>query len=198
MADHMPWLNKDKEQHARRIVALWGNSNSSSYCLFYKEQSNSSCCLWDLTYPVRDQVTWGTSLPSLSRSPMSQTHPFLWKPVNPLNASVLGSICPPSWAPDGICTACHLQDWAVCLPHKPTLVYILISVKWHCPQQSTLVSVILSALFSTSSPQAWGGPAWKENRLKITHSPWRNIANIGLSQKVQGAKMSAQCYAYVD
>ncbi|NP_001034789.2 polycystin-1-like protein 3 isoform a precursor [Mus musculus] len=23
MANHMPWLNKDKEQHARRIVALW-------------------------------------------------------------------------------------------------------------------------------------------------------------------------------
>nr|XP_034378219.1 polycystic kidney disease protein 1-like 3 [Arvicanthis niloticus] len=30
MADHMPWLNKDKEQHARRIVALWAKCPKSA------------------------------------------------------------------------------------------------------------------------------------------------------------------------
>ncbi|XP_028624320.1 polycystic kidney disease protein 1-like 3 [Grammomys surdaster] len=30
MANHMPWLNKDKEQHARRIVALWAKCPSSA------------------------------------------------------------------------------------------------------------------------------------------------------------------------
>ena len=31
--NQIPWLNKDKEQHAKRIVALWGNSNNPNYCL---------------------------------------------------------------------------------------------------------------------------------------------------------------------
>ena len=32
-ANQMPWLNKDKEQHAKRIVALWGNSNNPNHSL---------------------------------------------------------------------------------------------------------------------------------------------------------------------
>jgi hypothetical protein len=50
MANHMPWLNKDKEQHARRIVALWGNSSSSSHCLIVQRAKQ------EFTLPLRSNI----------------------------------------------------------------------------------------------------------------------------------------------
>ncbi|GAB1293636.1 Polycystic kidney disease protein 1-like 3 [Apodemus speciosus] len=40
MANHMPWLNKDKEQHARRIIALWEHAKCPSSAPGLRDENN--------------------------------------------------------------------------------------------------------------------------------------------------------------
>lgn len=108
MSNQMPWLNKDKEQHAKRIVALWGNSHNPNYCLILWRTNHVKTVEFELL-----RWFWFTQRPRhlADLCPGAQCHKLThyppWKPVGPLSASMLCSISPPSWAPGSTCTACH-------------------------------------------------------------------------------------------
>lgn len=133
-ANQMPWLNKDKEQHAKRIVALWGNSNNPNYCLVFWRADHVKTV--EFEPPQWLQYTQRPC--SLPRSPVSHTQA---SPGNQCFFSVLPcsapSLLPPEpqmvFVPPVISTwrPSVASDRAVCAPHRSTLLYFLISVRWH-------------------------------------------------------------------
>lgn len=145
MANHMPWLTKDKEHHARRIVALWGNSNSSSYCLVLQSKArvHAASAIW-LTQSETRSLGWflfllcpGTQCPKHIHSSGSQC--FLSVLCALLH---LSSLLGPRWYlhhPSSLELSC------LPAPQAHTRIYPHFS-QVALPQRSAHTSAILSVL----------------------------------------------------